>query len=333
MPFSDPHSVSATVCRCRRGRTIPPIATRRSRISASRCSHPEWLVARWLDRVRFRADRTWVQFNNERAPLTLARQPAAHDARRRAEALAADDVETARTRHSLRMGFASFQATRLRQASHEQFFVQDEASQLVPLAVDAQPGERVLDLCARPAERPSMMAATCAIAVCSSPATSGRAASLCFATPSVRRRAHAHPIHVPTEGPCPSQPTSIACSWMRRARGWAPCGAIPISGGGGTKSELAGLAERQLTCSVAQPTSSDREDDSSTPRVRASLRRTRWSSMRFLATERRLSIARSATIDGSADLAPVLDERGMLRTLPFEHGLEAFFAAALQRTA
>jgi hypothetical protein len=28
---------------------------------------------------------------------------------------------------------------------------------------------------------------------------------------------------------------------------------------------------------------------------------------------------------------PVLDDRGMLRTLPFTHGLEAFFAAALHR--
>src|SRR5204862_6949142 len=32
-------------------------------------------------------------------------------------------------------------------------------------------------------------------------------------------------------------------------------------------------------------------------------------------------------------LAPVLDDRGMMRTLPFQHGLEAFFAAALQRGA
>jgi 16S rRNA (cytosine967-C5)-methyltransferase len=28
---------------------------------------------------------------------------------------------------------------------------------------------------------------------------------------------------------------------------------------------------------------------------------------------------------------PLLDERGMFRTLPFRDGLEAFFAAALQR--
>jgi len=37
--------------------------------------------------------------------------------------------------------------------------------------------------------------------------------------------------------------------------------------------------------------------------------------------------------DGRAEIAPVLDNRGMLRTLPFAHGLEAFFAAALQRAS
>jgi 16S rRNA (cytosine967-C5)-methyltransferase len=31
-------------------------------------------------------------------------------------------------------------------------------------------------------------------------------------------------------------------------------------------------------------------------------------------------------------LQPLLDDRGMLHTLPFAHGLEAFFAAALERS-
>jgi 16S rRNA C967 or C1407 C5-methylase (RsmB/RsmF family) len=35
--------------------------------------------------------------------------------------------------------------------------------------------------------------------------------------------------------------------------------------------------------------------------------------------------------DGPSVLAPVLDGRGMVRTLAFAHGLEAFFAAALTR--
>jgi 16S rRNA (cytosine967-C5)-methyltransferase len=38
------------------------------------------------------------------------------------------------------------------------------------------------------------------------------------------------------------------------------------------------------------------------------------------------------TLRGQSDaLEPLLDDRGRLRTLPFAHGLEAFFAAALVR--
>jgi 16S rRNA (cytosine967-C5)-methyltransferase len=51
---------------------------------------------------------------------------------------------------------------------------------------------------------------------------------------------------------------------------------------------------------------------------------------RFLASETGFRLV-DLRRDGRAELAPVLDDRGMLRTLPFEHGLEAFFAAALQR--
>jgi 16S rRNA (cytosine967-C5)-methyltransferase len=51
---------------------------------------------------------------------------------------------------------------------------------------------------------------------------------------------------------------------------------------------------------------------------------------RFLAAEAGFRLV-DLRRDSRAELAPVLDERGMLRTLPFVHGLEAFFAAALQR--
>ena len=35
--------------------------------------------------------------------------------------------------------------------------------------------------------------------------------------------------------------------------------------------------------------------------------------------------------EGLEIITPFLDDRGMMRTLPFEHGLEAFYAAALVR--
>jgi 16S rRNA C967 or C1407 C5-methylase (RsmB/RsmF family) len=51
---------------------------------------------------------------------------------------------------------------------------------------------------------------------------------------------------------------------------------------------------------------------------------------RFLATQPAFRVL-DLRSEGRGELAPVLDDRGMMRTLPFVHGLEAFFAAALQR--
>ncbi len=50
----------------------------------------------------------------------------------------------------------------------------------------------------------------------------------------------------------------------------------------------------------------------------------------FLATHGDFAIA-DLRRDNVPPLAPFLDDRGMMRTLPFAHALEAFFAAALVR--
>ncbi len=94
--------------------------------------------------------------------------------------------------------------------------------------------------------------------------------------------------------------------------------------------ELAGLADRQLTllqraAAVLRPggrlvyatCSSEPEENEMVVD-------------RFLATQPAFRLV-DLRRDGRAELASVLDDRGMLRTLPFAHGLEAFFAAALQR--
>jgi len=52
----------------------------------------------------------------------------------------------------------------------------------------------------------------------------------------------------------------------------------------------------------------------------------------FLAAHADFRLVDAREIDG-ARLGVVTDARGMLRTLPFLHGLEAFFAAALVRVA
>jgi 16S rRNA C967 or C1407 C5-methylase (RsmB/RsmF family) len=50
----------------------------------------------------------------------------------------------------------------------------------------------------------------------------------------------------------------------------------------------------------------------------------------FLAQHREFELF-DLRLDQPAAMTPFLDARGMFRTLPFAHGLEAFFAAAVLR--
>ena len=146
------------------------------------------------------------------------------------------------------MGFASFQGTRFDRHGHEQFLVQDEASQLVPLAVDAQPGERVLDLCAAPGGKTVMMSGDMrdsgVLVACDV-----RARRVALLRDTVRQAGvhHAYPMHVPTEGALPFSAD------FDRILVDAPCSGLgtvrrdPDIKWRRHEDELAGLAERQLT--------------------------------------------------------------------------------------
>ena len=121
-------------------------------------SHPEWLVARWLDRHGFDAAERWVRFNNETPRLTLRVNTLRARREDVAAALARDGVETEPTLHAPD-GLIVISGNPLRTPSGGLFFVQDEASQLVSHAVAAHAGERVLDLCASPGGKTVAMAA------------------------------------------------------------------------------------------------------------------------------------------------------------------------------
>jgi len=295
-------------------------------------SHPDWLVARWLDRFGFERTEKWVRFNNEPAPLTLSvnRLRATRDEARKA--LAAEGVECEHTSfapHGLRV----VAGNPLRHETHDKFFVQDEASQLVPLAVDARPGERVLDLCAAPGGKTVLMSndmRDSGVLV----ASDVRARRVALLRDTIRHAGchHVYPTQVPTEGPLPFSVD------FDRVLVDAPCSGLgtvrrdPDIKWRRREDELPGLADRQLTllqraATVLKPggrlvyatCSSEPEENEMVVD-------------RFLAGEPGFHLV-DLRRDGRAELAPVLDERGMLRTLAFEHQLEAFFAAAIQRTA
>ena len=120
-------------------------------------SHPDWLVSRWLARIGFENTERWVRFNNAAPALTL-RVNRLHTTREALMAsLARDEVETTPTTHAPD-GLVVTAGNPLRLAQDGSFFVQDEASQLVTLAVGAGPGHRVLDVCASPGGKSVAMA-------------------------------------------------------------------------------------------------------------------------------------------------------------------------------
>ena len=293
-------------------------------------SHPDWLVARWVDRVGFEQADKWVRFNNEPAPLMLSVNRLRTTREELRAAFSRDGVECENARlapHGLRV----VTGNPLGHQSQDWFLVQDESSQLVPLAVDAQPGERVLDLCAAPGGKTVLMSGdmgdegtlvACDVRV--------RRVSLLRETIRQAGCHAAHPVHIAPTGELPF--TAL----FDRVLIDAPCSGLgtirrdPDIKWRRQPQDLEGLAERQhvllhRAAAVVRPggrlvyatCSSEPEENEAVVD-------------RFLdghPSFRPIDLRR----EGRPELAPVLDDRGMLRTSPFIHGLEAFFAAALYR--
>jgi 16S rRNA (cytosine967-C5)-methyltransferase len=126
-------------------------------------SHPAWLVERWLDRYGYAATVAWTEFNNRPARLSLRVNTLRTDAETLTTRLAerAVSVEPARyAPNGLVVTAGNPLLTDL--ASSGDFFVQDEASQLIAPLVHAAPGHRVFDACAAPGGKTVSMAAAMA---------------------------------------------------------------------------------------------------------------------------------------------------------------------------
>ena len=292
-------------------------------------SHPEWLVERWLNRYSFDQVERWVQFDNDAAPLTLRANTLQITREQLQLRLSRHDVDTMATRYAPD-GLIVTSGNPLRTAEDASFFVQDEASQLVPLVMDAQPGERILDLCASPGGKTVAIAAAMhdsgTLIACDV-----RAGRVTLLSDTIRRSGarHVHIVHVPAHGPLPFAGT------FDRVLVDAPCSGLgtirrdPDVRWRRSESDLLRFAEQQVdllmrAANVVRPggrlvyatCSSEPEENDDV--VKAFLQRTPFD---------RLDL-RS---ESPGPLQPLLDDQGVLRTLPFAHGLEAFFAAALVR--
>jgi len=293
-------------------------------------SHPEWLVARWLDRYGFDAAERWVQFNNETPRLTLRVNTLRARREDVAAALARDGIETEPTVHAPD-GLIVIAGNPLRTPPAGLYFVQDEASQLVSHTVAAHAGDRVLDLCASPGGKTVAMAAdmrdTGLLVACDV-----RSRRVGLLTQAVRASGaqRTRVVRLSTSGQLPFQPlfdrvlVDAPCSglgtirrdpdirWRRREHD------LEVFA-----SEQAAILHRAAAVVrtggrlVYATCSSEPEENEAV--------------IESFLSQHPDFMAIDLRDEPRSPLTPLLDDRGMLRTLPFTHGLEAFFAAAVMR--
>jgi 16S rRNA (cytosine967-C5)-methyltransferase len=298
-------------------------------------SHPRWLVSRWLDRFGFADTERWLQFNNTHARLTLRANRLRIAREALADRLAAHEISVSPGRFApdaliVESGQPLGLAPGL--IDDGSFVVQDEASQIVSLLVDARAGDRILDCCASPGGKTTAIAAAMSDrglivaadvrqrridllrrTVTSSGATTVRivqadaAAPLPFSSPFGR---------VLLDAPCSGLGTlrrDPDIRWRRREEDLAILAAAQSQMLGHAAACVApGGRLVYATCS-SEPEENERVVDD------------------FLASTDSFALVDARTIAGVA--ADVVDPRGCLRTLPHRHGLEAFFGAVLQRSA
>jgi 16S rRNA (cytosine967-C5)-methyltransferase len=126
---------------------------------ALRESHPRWWVERVVSRLGWDAAARLVEANNRPAPTVLRPNLRRTTRERLAARLAADGIETESGRFApdaLRMDRGS--TSRCGALTAGEAWVQDEASQLVPLLFGPGRAARVADLCAAPGSKTMQLA-------------------------------------------------------------------------------------------------------------------------------------------------------------------------------
>lgn len=122
-------------------------------------SHPAWLIERWIKAFGSEETEAFALANNQQAPIAF-----------RVVTQRAPEVELIT---QLRASGAKLEPSKIakhawritdtgplfrRFVDSGEIYVQDEASQMVAQVLDAQPGERILDLCAAPGSKATQIA-------------------------------------------------------------------------------------------------------------------------------------------------------------------------------
>jgi 16S rRNA (cytosine967-C5)-methyltransferase len=210
------------------------------------------------------------------------------------------------------------------------FVVQDEASQLVGTYVGAVPGERILDACASPGGKTTQMAAAVGDAGTIVAAdVRGRRLDLLARTIAASGARRVHVVQANARAAPAFRAVFDAVLVDAPCSGLGTLRRDPDIRWRRAESDLAPLAEaqRQMLAQLAtvvrpggrlvySTCSSEPEENDAVVDA-------------FLAEHPQFRRSTPSLFANRADLATLLDAKGALRTLPFRHGLEAFYAAYL----
>jgi 16S rRNA (cytosine967-C5)-methyltransferase len=294
-------------------------------------SHPDWLVARWLDRYGLEATEAWCRFNNEPAEMAVRPWPGGSSDALVAQLHAAglEARKGAFVRDAVRLPPGSL--GRLDALTRGALFIQDEASQLVAHSVGARPGDRVLDVCAAPGGKTlilcdEMEGRGLLVAGDSRPT---RIALL--ERTLARATAPVHLLALDAKAGLPFGPV------FDRVLVDAPCSGLgtlrrdPDLKWSRTEADLTRLAldERRILTNAAAVVrsgglltyatcSGEPEEDEAVVET-------------FLSGHAEFTVTPPAASAALPDLGRVVDARGFIRTLPFRDGLDAYFVASLRR--
>lgn len=122
-------------------------------------SHPTWLIERWTKTLGSEETEAFARANNEPAPVAfrvVAMRAKESDVIERLRDAGANLVPSRIDSGAWRIAGAGSVLSEL--AATGQVYLQDEASQLVVRALDAQPCDRVLDVCAAPGSKTTQIA-------------------------------------------------------------------------------------------------------------------------------------------------------------------------------
>jgi 16S rRNA (cytosine967-C5)-methyltransferase len=298
-------------------------------------SHPRWFAARLVERYGFDAADAWCRFDNEAARLTLRANTLQTSRSALADQLKTEGIETSSGRFAPAALIVE-SGNPLGSELHRKglFAVQDEASQLVAAFAGARRDERVLDACASPGGKASAMASDM------------NDSGLLIASDVRPRRIEllkdavkasgARIIHVVQADAAQRLPFRDV---FDRVVVDAPCSGLgtlrrdPDIRWRRTPDELPRLAAaelRILSCAaetvrpggrlIYATCSSEPEENED---VVAS----------FVARHPGFRVVPARALELPEYLRPLVNEAGHLRTYPFRDGLEAFFAAQLEKAA